>query len=106
MGNTALAIDLCKKAIEADPQFGNPYNDIGSYLIARGDLDAAIPWLEKAILAPRYEPRHFPHINLGKVYLAKEQPLKAVQEFRKALSFTPEDGELKKTIGRIEQTIN
>src|ERR1043166_709493 len=33
------AIDECLKAISVDSTFGNPYNDIGSYLIARGDLD-------------------------------------------------------------------
>jgi tetratricopeptide (TPR) repeat protein len=27
------AIAMCKKAIEIDPSFGNPYNDIGAYLI-------------------------------------------------------------------------
>ena len=30
------------------PTFGNPYNDIGAYLIAKGELDEAIEWLEKA----------------------------------------------------------
>src|ERR1700675_4763469 len=58
-GKIEEAIAECKRAIEIDPDFGNPYNDIGAYLI---DLDAfaeAIPWLEQAITAKRYEPRHF-----------------------------------------------
>ena len=59
------AIAECKRAIEVDPEFGNPYNDIGSYLIQLEKYDEAIPWLERAIAAPRYEPRHFPHFNLG-----------------------------------------
>jgi tetratricopeptide (TPR) repeat protein len=29
------AIAECKKAIAVDPDFGNPYNDIGSYLLNR-----------------------------------------------------------------------
>ena len=37
-----------KRAIEVDPAFGNPYNDIGAYLIAKGELDEAVPWLEQA----------------------------------------------------------
>jgi len=53
------AIAECKRAIEVDPEFGNPYNDIGSYLIALGRHDEAIPWLEQAIVAPRYDPRHY-----------------------------------------------
>ena len=45
------AIEECQKAIEVDPEFGNPYNDIGAYLIEQGKHDEAIPWLERA-LAP------------------------------------------------------
>ena len=41
-----------KKAIAIDSDFGNPYNDIGASLIQLGEHDAAIPWLEKAIVAP------------------------------------------------------
>ncbi|MFQ5876380.1 MAG: tetratricopeptide repeat protein [Acidobacteriota bacterium] len=63
------AIEQCKIAITVDPQFGNPYNDIGSYLIQKGQLDQAISWLELAKKAPRYEPRHFPYLNLFRVYL-------------------------------------
>jgi Tfp pilus assembly protein PilF len=63
------AIDQCKIAITVDPLFGNPYNDIGSYLIQKGQFDQAIPWLELAKKAPRYEPRHFPYLNLFRVYM-------------------------------------
>src|SRR6516225_4175679 len=64
----AGAIAECHRAIKVDPEFGNPYNDIGAYLIELGRWDDAIPWLEKAIEAPRYDPRHFPHFNLSRVY--------------------------------------
>src|SRR5258708_1462938 len=47
-GRVDEAIDECKNAIAVDPTFGNPYNDIGSYLVAKGKLDEAIEWLEKA----------------------------------------------------------
>ena len=63
------AIEQCKIAIRVDPTFGNPYNDIGSYLIQKGQVDQAIPWLELAKKAPRYEPRHFPYLNLFRVYM-------------------------------------
>src|SRR5712692_7637543 len=32
-GRIEEAITECKRAIELDPDFGNPYNDIGAYLI-------------------------------------------------------------------------
>jgi len=57
------------RAIELDPEFGNPYNDIGVCLMPRDKLDESIPWLEKAKQAKRYEPRQFPFMNLGQIYL-------------------------------------
>jgi tetratricopeptide (TPR) repeat protein len=83
------AIEECKHAIAVDPEFGNPYNDIGSYLMRLGKLDEAIPWFERAITAKRYEARHFPHANLGRVHLAKRDLLKAAREFGKALEIEP-----------------
>jgi len=62
------AIDCCKQAIEVDPTFGNPYNDIGAYLIELDRWEEAIPWLEQATSASRYETPQFPHMNLGRVY--------------------------------------
>ncbi len=84
------AIEECRKAIALDPEFGNPYNDIGSYLFKQGKLDEAVPWLERAIAAKRYEPRHFPHCNLGRIYWAKGQLNRAIAEFERALAIDPE----------------
>ena len=50
-GKIEDAIAECKRAIEVDPDFGNPYNDIGAYLISLERYDEAIPWLERAIEA-------------------------------------------------------
>src|SRR6185295_8668457 len=36
------AIAECRKAIEVDPEFGNPYNDIGAYLLQQGRVDESI----------------------------------------------------------------
>ncbi len=80
------AIAECKKAIAVDPDFGNPYNDIGSYLLKQGKLDEAIPWLDKAVLAKRYEPRHYPHCNLGRIYWAKGMLNRAMAEFERAIA--------------------
>jgi tetratricopeptide (TPR) repeat protein len=86
------AIAECKRAIEVDPEFGNPYNDIGAYLINKGELDEAIQWLEKAKHAPRYEPRHYPYMNLGKLYAQKGMVLKAIAEFEEALRLSQREG--------------
>src|SRR5438552_13515189 len=71
MGRINDAIAECHRAIEVDPTFGNPYKDIGAYLIEKGELDDAIPWLERALKAPRYESYCYPHMNLGRVYERK-----------------------------------
>ena len=78
-----------KRAIEVDPTFGNPYNDIGAYLIQQGKLDEAIPWLERAIQAERYEARAFPWANLGRIYTARGDRRRAIECFRKALEEQP-----------------
>lgn len=83
------AIAECKKAIEIDPGFGNPYNDIGSCLLAQGKLDEAVEWLEKAKVAPRYEARHYPYMNLGRIYACKGLVLRAMREFEGALQIRP-----------------
>jgi len=93
-GRLNEAIAQCEIAIELDPEFGNPYNDIGVYLMQQQRLDDAIPWLERAKSASRYEPRHFPYINLGRVYLTKGMIQKALEEFAGALKINPGDHEL------------
>ncbi len=88
-GKFQEAIDECKIAIDLDPNFGNPYNDIGSYLINLEQYDEAIYWLEKAIEAPDYEPRHFPYYNLGKVYEKRGDWFSALNSYGEALKQNP-----------------
>jgi len=88
-GKLEEAIAVCKRAIEIDPDFGNPYNDIGAYLIELQRFDEAVPWLESAIAAKRYEARHFPYFNLGRVYVAKGELKRACELFQQALDIEP-----------------
>src|SRR4030066_58791 len=60
LGRYDDAIEECRKAIAVDPTFGNPYNDIGAYLIELDRPGEAVEWLLKATVAPRYEAPHFP----------------------------------------------
>jgi tetratricopeptide (TPR) repeat protein len=88
-GKVDDAIAQCKKAIAIDPGYGNPYNDIGAYLIEKSQPDEAVEWLEKAIASQRYDAYHFPWYNLGRVYVAKEMYNKARQCFEKAREIEP-----------------
>ena len=85
------AIEECRKAIATDPAFGNPYNDIGCYLMEQGKLDEAVTWFEQAKRALRYEPRHFPYLNLGRLRAARGEFPEAILEFQGALEQAPED---------------
>ncbi len=84
------AIRECERAITVDPDFGNPYNDIGAYLISLGEYEQAIPWLTKATEAVRYEPRHFPWANLGRVYELLDEPERALDNYLKAFQIAPD----------------
>jgi len=84
------AIEECKKAIEIDPDYGNPYNDIGSYLIEKGEMNDAIPWLERAIEAKRYESYCYPHYNLGRIWEHKGYFMRALECYETALKDNPE----------------
>ena len=104
-GKIEEAIAECEIAIRIDPDFGNPYNDIGVYLMQQQKLDEAIPWLEKAKEAKRYEPRHFPYLNLGHIYAAKGMINKALEEFRGALRFNPGDTLALRAIEELESKL-
>lgn len=90
LGRIEEAIVECKKAIAIDPDFGNPYNDIGVYLVALDRSDEAIPWLKKAIQAKRYCCYQFPHFNLGRILLQKGEVAEAKRLFERALQYDPD----------------
>jgi len=105
-GRLDEAIDECKKAIAVDQTFGNRYNDIGSYLVNKGKLDEAIEWLEKAKTAPRYEPRHFPYMNQGRIYAQKGMVLRAIQEFEAALEIHAGEPTCLSALGQLRGALN
>ena len=104
-GKLDQAIAECKKAIAVDPSFGNPYNDIGAYLIEKGKFDEAIPWLEQATRAPRYEAYHYPWFNLGRVYHAKDLYKRARECWEKALEIEPEYPPAREALERLQRTV-
>ena len=89
LGQVEEALAECKKAIPLDPDYGNPYNDIGAYLIELGRPEEAIPWLEKAVAAKRYCCYQFPHFNLGRVLFAQGNLRAARRAFEQALRHDP-----------------
>ncbi len=100
------AILECRKAIKLDPDFGNPYNDIGSYFLKLGNLEEAAEWLKKAKDAPRYDNPEYPYLNLGKVYELKGLWPLAVQEYEGALKIKPDFEAAKNSLEKLKANLN
>ncbi len=105
-GRLTDAIVECQKAIATDPGFGNPYNDIGCYLVEQGRLDEALPWFGRAKGAPRYEPRHFPFLNLGRLHASRGDLAQALVEFEGALALNPGDPVALKYLEALRYQVN
>jgi Tfp pilus assembly protein PilF len=63
-------------------------------------------WLEKAKRAARYEPRHYPYINLGRLFAARGLVAKAIHEFEMALRLAPEEPGVAAALAALKQRIN
>lgn len=100
------AIQECLEAIRVDETLGNPYNDIGSYLLAKGDVYGSVLWFKRALLAPRYESYAFPHFNLGRVYEARNKLLDAARHYGLALEQKPEFTEAAIALRRMQGKLN
>ncbi len=90
LGDLDEAIAECEKAIALDPDYGNPYNDIGVYLIDLGRPLEAPPWFEKAMVAERYCCYQFPHFNLGRVLAMQGEFGAARRSFERSLRHDPD----------------
>ncbi|HEY6805889.1 MAG TPA: tetratricopeptide repeat protein [Pyrinomonadaceae bacterium] len=100
------AIEECLEAIRVDETFGNPYNDIGSYLLAQGDSYGSVRWFKRALLAPRYESYAFPHFNLGRVYESRKKFLEAVKHYGLAVEQNPDFTEAAVALRRMQSKVN
>ena len=88
-GKTEEAIQSCEYAILIDPTLGNPYNDIGAYLIDLGHYTRAIQWLEKATECKTYSSKHYPWFNLGRAYAGLGDVVRAWSCYARACEAMP-----------------
>lgn len=99
------AIADCHRAIDVDPEFGNPYNDIGAYFVEMGQPEDAIPWLRMALKAKRYESYCFPYFNLGRIYEGMEKLEQALEHYRKALDENAGYAAAARAIERVKEKL-
>lgn len=105
-GRYGDAIRECEKAVRIDPEYGNPYNDIGAYLIETGRWSDAIPWLEKATTALRYDGVFYAWYNLGRVWEHLGDWLRALEAYRHAVEKNPQYSLAIKAIQRMQAMLN
>ena len=90
-----------------DPDFGNPYNDIGAYLIEMGRLDEAIPWLEKATLRPAVRGARTSRTS---TWAARTSPRRCTagpcEEFRQALRLRPDYAAAQAVVEALKRKLN
>lgn len=100
------AIAECLEAIRLDEAFGNPYNDIGSYLLAQGDTYSCVRWFKRALLAPRYESYAFPHFNLGRVYEMRRRYIEAAKHYGLAIEESPGFTQAAVALRKLQSKLN
>ncbi|MGH7315250.1 MAG: tetratricopeptide repeat protein [Candidatus Rokuibacteriota bacterium] len=106
LGRPADAIAQCKIAISVDPDFGNPYNDIGAYLIELGREEEAVAWLERAKQAARYEPRHYPYFNRARIHIKRHEVRQAITELERAIELEPRYVTARQELHRLRGLLN
>lgn len=104
-GQFEKAKKFCLKAIQTDPAYGAPYNDLGSYLLAEGEVNESLKWFELAKNSRNYQNREYPYINSGRAYMNKREFKKALKEFSMALTLAPFNEELHETVQRLKETL-
>ena len=105
-GQFGDAIRECEKAVRIDPEYGNPYNDIGAYLIETGRWTDAIPWLEKATAAARYDGYFYAWYNLGRVWEHEGDWSRALEAYRHAVKQNPQYSLAEKAVQRMQAMLN
>jgi tetratricopeptide (TPR) repeat protein len=100
------AIAECLAAISIDAGFGNPYNDIGSYLIAKGDNYGCVRWFKLAMQATRYEARGYPHFNLATVLEKRGKFLEAAKHYGLALKMQPDYKNAYNALRKMQMRLN
>ncbi|MEE3078735.1 MAG: hypothetical protein VX341_05310 [Bdellovibrionota bacterium] len=102
LGNNEKSKSLCIKAIGLDPDYGPPYNDLGSILLSEGQLEESLKWFNLAKKASKYQNKEYPYINSGRALLMTGKNNDALKEFEKAIELCPHNEELINTVEKIK----
>lgn len=97
---------FCLKAIQLDPDYGPPYNDLGNYLLGEGHLNESLKWFNLAKKAKQFQNKEYPYINAGRAYMMKKEYDAALEEFSIALTIAPQLDELHQTVEKLKSGLD
>lgn len=106
LGYYERAIALCRLAIRIDPTFGNPYSDLGAYLIELQRYNEATQWLRQATRARRFASCYSTHYNLARIYEHLGEEAKALDNYRCSLMHCPGCLQTRTAYGRLLSRTN
>ncbi len=86
-GNYALAIDLLKRAVDADPKSKSGWNELGLAYLDSSQDELAIATFQKQIEVDPYH--NLAYSNLGQVYLRERKYDDAIKWFNKQIELDP-----------------
>ena len=104
-GELDRAIELYRRSIEVCPT-AEAHTFLGWTYSFQGRLDEAVPWLERAKQAKRYEPRQFPYMNLARIHVKQGRWWDALREFEGAVRLAPGDTELRRALHSLRGRLN
>ncbi len=105
-GEYKAAIYECYLAIELDPDYGNPYNDLGYYFLIFKNYEKAISWFLKALEANRYDDKHIALFNLGRVYELQGKWETAVEYYYQSFEKKPSFKDASYAVLRLQALLN
>jgi len=89
-GQWSDAIVQCERAIRIDPDLGNAYNDLAVYTAELGRLHEALHWLDKAIVAKKYDCRNYPFYHRGRILEQLSRFTEARDAYMTSLEIEPD----------------
>ncbi len=93
-GEEVEAMAWCRRAIETDPELGDPWNDIGALILAKREVEDAMSWFRVAINAKRSLSPGHPWSNMARAHLMQRNSRAAFFAAQQAVVYMPEDTEL------------
>lgn len=88
-GEPDIAEDYFRKAVQLGPEDPQALSNFGSYLIARGRPEEAVPLLKRAVEDPGYLQRSQAYENLGVASMRTGDTAAAQRAFVRAVSLNP-----------------